>query len=129
MQHHATEPSTAVRAARPPAFQWGDIVRLQDTHAVRIEASGKRRGSWKHPHVRRVRKAIRLYQRDQTIARQESVSLYWLYEYLAHGGVITDRRLMDAHAYERARTALVSALNQPHSGLKVVRQRWTHYTA
>jgi hypothetical protein len=120
---HPTEPSTRNAASAAPYLPH-DLISLHDTHAVRLDPGAKRPRSWRHKDVKTVRRAIRAWLDHQGLPTDQGypVPLYWLHDWLAYGPVIGRRTPRPGAAWD-AHTVMVSALNQPHSGLRVVTQR------
>jgi hypothetical protein len=79
---HPTEPN-AKMSALPHLYQRADILHLFDTHAVRIDESGKDRGSWDHD-VYIVRHTIRAWLRHYDLLPRvgHAMPLYWLHDWL-----------------------------------------------
>lgn len=126
---HPTEPSTRNRASAVPYLP-ADIVGLMDTHAVRIDETSKHHGSWGHSDVATVRRTVRdcLRHFDLLTHSGHAVPLYWLHEWLTSGPYVGPRTLSPADAWQ-AHLTLISALNQPDSGLHVVPTRRTQHAS
>lgn len=120
---HPTEPSTKIAACAAPYLPT-DLVCLLDTHAIRIDHSMKRRGSWCHQDVKTVRRAIRAWLRHQGLPTHEgcAVPLYWLHDWLTSGPCVGPRTPAPDAAWE-AHLTLVYALNQQDSGLELIQHR------
>jgi hypothetical protein len=120
-----TEPNARITAI-PAAFLPTDIATLMESHSVRIDESVKQSGSWDHPDVMTVRRAIRAWLRhfDFLTHHGHAVPLYWLHDWLMNGPYV-GRRTPNPDAAWAAHLTLISALNQPNSGLSVVLKRST----
>lgn len=120
---HPTEPSTHNTGSAVPYLPI-DLVNLQDTHAIRIDPSMKRKGAWRDSDVTTVRRAMCAWLRPQGLPTDSGhpVPLYWLQEWLT-GGPLVGPRTPQAGAAWEARLTLVYALNRPYSGLELVPQR------
>ena len=93
-------------------------------HSVRIDENAKHFGAWDHPDVTTVRRAIRTWLRhfDCLTHHGHAVPLYWLHDWLMNGPCV-GRRTPNPDAAWAAHLTLISALNQPSSGLSVVPKR------
>lgn len=125
MTRNITEPNTRITAISAP-FLPTDIATLMESHSVRIDESGKHSGSWDHPDVTTVRRAIRAWLRhlDLLTHHGHAVPLYWLHNWLMNGPCVGLRPPNPAAAWA-AHLTLISALNQPNSGISVVPKRST----
>lgn len=122
---NTTEPNTRITAI-PAPYLHTDIQALLDTHAVRIDETAKGHGSWNHPDVVILRRAIRAWLRhfDLLTHHGHAIPLYWLHDWLTHGRYVGPRTPNPDAAWAAHQT-LVSALNQPNSGLGIVPKRST----
>jgi hypothetical protein len=120
-----TEPNTRITAI-PAPFLPTDIATLMESHSIRIVETAKHSGAWDHPDVTTVRRAIRAWLRhlDLLTHSGHAVPLYWLHDWLMNGPCV-GRRTPNPDAAWAAHLTLISALNQPNSGLSVVPKRST----